>query len=185
LARALEPRSPEREIEAKLDPPVESEVDRRVEELEREIEILRAEVNTARQVGGQYFALIEGIIEEREVWKRMWRSDASGHLTAQAMLEDTLVTGRQMFNRVITELNERRKSDGLPPLDWRLEPMAPPVGVAAETKARIAAQEAAAPPGVDGVAERDRIAGVVVAAQGERVSVLQAAPETLREAGDG
>jgi hypothetical protein len=166
LARALEPKPPAESGPPPFDSPrsrdeeldqAEAEAAARAAADEDQKELAR-DRDTWKRKAEEYFKLIEGVIAEREIWKKMWFDDSGGHQQAQAVLEEMIVKGRQFYQRALAELNAMRKAKGLEPLNWNLETAGAPEGTAAATAKRNAELAASAPAGIDALAERDRIA---------------------------
>jgi len=151
------PRSRDGEVDARAEVPGLGSYS--ADELQKLYEELLHDRNTWRRKALEYHGLIEGILRERDQWKEMWFKDSAGHQQAQGVLEVALTSGRQLFRRLLTELNALRKEKGLQPIQSlkSMDAEALPAGIAAATKATNAEIEKAAPPGIDGIAERDRI----------------------------
>jgi hypothetical protein len=131
-----------------------------LERAANELKALRAELETQRRISQEYFALIESIEKERNVWSEMWKDQAYAHVEAQAMLERALKAARTVAAQAIQLANKYREDKGEPPLTQAIleEASAPPVGVSATYKARVDASVASVGAQVDAVAARDEIA---------------------------
>ena len=140
-----------------LDPPQQ---DPEVDRLLARVAALEAELAVSQHKNGDYFALIERILAQRDVWKDMFNEHSREHLAGQTLLEVKLNETRQMLGNALRMLNRYRADKKEPPVDgpMALEPDAPPIGTAEAFAKKMAALLAAAPGDVDGVKERDRIA---------------------------
>jgi hypothetical protein len=103
----------------------------------------------------EYYKLIEGILGERDQWKKMWFDDSAGHLQAQALLDQALEAGRKLLLSMLQRLNELRVEHGLRPLGLDLKEMDAAAKIVDGTKARIAQQTKDAPKDVDWAAKAD------------------------------
>jgi hypothetical protein len=97
----------------------------------------------------EYYKLIEGILGERDQWKKMWFDDSAGHLQAQAMLDQALEAGRKLLLAMLQRLNEIRVEHGLRPLGLDLKEMDAAGKIVDATRARVAQQTKDAPKDVD------------------------------------
>lgn len=118
------------------------------------------ELSASRRRCEEYFAIIETIEKERNDWIKMWRTQASEHLTAQAMLERDLAATRQTAARAIMMLNKRLVADGNQPIDKPagLEPYdGEPVGLAESYATRMLALRDELGSPIDAKAARDDV----------------------------
>jgi predicted RNase H-like nuclease (RuvC/YqgF family) len=104
----------------------------------------------------EYYRMIEGIIGERDQWKKMWFDDSAGHLEAQAYLDAAIEAARKMFLQLLQQLNELRKEKGLGPVGVDLKDTK---AIVDGTRKRIERQHNAAPNDTDWVAKREEVAG--------------------------
>jgi hypothetical protein len=107
----------------------------------------------------EYYRIIEGILGERDQWKKMWFDDSAGHLQAQAMLDQALEAGRKLLLTMLQRLNELRVEHGLRPLGLDLKEMEAASKIVDGTRARIAQQTKDAPKDVDWAAKAEAAKG--------------------------
>jgi hypothetical protein len=103
----------------------------------------------------EYYRIIEGILGERDQWKKMWFDDSAGHLQAQAMLDQALEAGRKLLLAMLQRLNELRVEHGLRPLGLDLKEMDAAGKIVDGTRARIDQQTRDAPKDVDWAAKAE------------------------------
>lgn len=129
---------------------------------EDEVTLLRRQLSELRLVVMQ-------LQNERNVWKKMQRVQASEHLTAQAMLETQLANTRQVAQRAIVMLNATLKKHAEDPENVKLvegpDDLTPydgePVGIAQEYAENLLKLRAdLAGEDTDAAAELDRIAAL-------------------------
>lgn len=139
---------------------VESELRLMLERAGERMKELAAERDNQRRISQEYFAVIESIEKERNVWSEMWKDQAYSHVEAQSMLEKALKNARSVAAQAINLANKLRAEKGEPPLTPAIldAECAPPVGAAEAYKQRMDEAVAAVPPQIDGVAARDEIA---------------------------
>jgi hypothetical protein len=127
-----------------------------------ELEELEGKLETAERKNREYFALIESVIAQRDLRWKMFLEQSSGHQHAQAIYESTLIRERQILFKAVTELNKMRKVAGLPTVERPEDlaaPDAPPIGLAKAFAENVEGMKKEAGVDIDGIAERDRIAG--------------------------
>lgn len=110
----------------------------------------------------EYFKLIEHICAQRDHRWRMFLEQSTGHLHAQAMLEKSLTFTRQLLAKAVLQLNSLRREIRLPEVnspEALLGLDAPPIGTAARFEQAIEKVKQDMDEPIDGLAERDRIAG--------------------------
>jgi len=128
---------------------------------ETEVERLRRQVY-------EYFGIIERIEKERDGLWRMYRTQVSEHLNAQALLERHIMNTRRQLGRAVIMLNKMRAERDLEPIRKPddLEPYeGEPVGAAQEYAENmiklcngfVDALDAARPKMVDGKKEREDV----------------------------
>jgi hypothetical protein len=108
----------------------------------------------------EYFDVIVRIEHERNGWIDMYRTQVSEHLTAQGMLEKSLVSARQMAARAVKMLNKMREDAGLEAITAETGLKAydgEPVGIAEKYAARMKELHSSMPAVIDGEAERQKI----------------------------
>jgi hypothetical protein len=108
----------------------------------------------------EYHSMIEGIIGERDQWKKMWFDDSSGHLEAQAMLDGALETGRKLVLILLQHLNAIRKEHGLPPVTADLQGIEGAEKILEASKKRVLAQQETAPSDTDWAARAKAVQDV-------------------------
>lgn len=89
----------------------------------------------------EYFALIQKMEAQREEWKSLYQRDSQGHQSAQAVLQEHIVTLRTQVVGLIQMINAHRKEKGEQPIDLSklvLDLHAYPVGIAEATAERNA-----------------------------------------------
>jgi hypothetical protein len=105
----------------------------------------------------EYYRIIEGILGERDQWKKMWFDDSAGHLQAQALLDQALEAGRKLLLTMLQRFNELRVEHDLRPLGLDLKEMEAAKKIVEGTRARIEQQTADAPPDIDWAAKTEAI----------------------------
>lgn len=124
----------------------------------------------------EYFALIQKMEAQREEWKSLYQRDSQGHQSAQAVLQEHIVTLRTQVVGLIQMLNGHRREKGEQPIDLSklvLDLHAYPVGIAEATAERNAHDLASVAPQTGAAAALAAIheavpvpAGVVLAESG-------------------
>jgi hypothetical protein len=100
----------------------------------------------------EYFALIRKMEAQREEWKSLYQRDSQGHQSAQAVLQEHIVTLRTQVVGLISMINAHRKEKNEPPFDLSklvLDLHAFPVGIAQATAERNAHDLASVAPQTD------------------------------------
>jgi hypothetical protein len=157
LADALEPEQVRRERKtAKQDREWVGKVEKEFRELRatheevlRGAEALMHDRDEWKRKADEYHGLIQGIIGERDQWKKMWFDDSSGHLEAQAMLDGALETGRKLVLVLLQHLNKMRKEAGLDPVSADLKGIEGAEKILETSKKRVLQQHESAPPDTD------------------------------------
>lgn len=115
------------------------------------LEILRAEVKDLyvdrdryRHKADKLFALVEGVLAERDTYQNMFKIHTSEHLNAQHLLESALTRTRDMLVKTIKIVNGYRDRDGQPRLESPadIDAASAPVGVAKAFAEKMKALEA-------------------------------------------
>ena len=115
---------------------------------------LRRQLDFETRRSAEYFSLIERLEAQRDERWTMFLQQASEHCNAQFMLEDSLIFARDLFNSMLAQLNALREKQGLEPIRRALDLADPPVGTAAEYKARVTALREQADAIIDARKER-------------------------------
>jgi len=80
-----------------------TKLNRRIEELESRCK--------------RFFDIIASIENERNRWQKMFHDEASGHLKAQYVYEQSLITERGMLAEAVEIINKYRKKNNEPPME--------------------------------------------------------------------
>jgi hypothetical protein len=131
----------------------------RMEEAERIVERLEAELAKAVRIKGEYFGLIEKMEHQRDEWRELYHRQSSAHHNAQVMLEGYLTQTREWLKKAILIINQVRKEQNEPLIQkpGDLDATAPPIGTAAEYKRAMDVLTAGAEPLLDAKLERDKL----------------------------
>jgi hypothetical protein len=146
--------------EAVWSPPATSEeqaIRDKLAELESVLKGLEAQAAFYKRRSEEYFKLFVSIEAQRDEWKMMYMRDGAAHQQAQAILENTIEGARTAIRRCIDVVNLYRERAGEPKVAHVGEIKDPPIGIAAETKERLAAEQAAVPTQIDAKTEQERI----------------------------
>lgn len=131
----------------------------RVEEAERVVQRVEAELAKAVRIKGEYFGLIERMERQRDEWRELYHTQSRTHHNAQVLLEGYLTQAREWLQKAILIINQYRKEANQPLIQkpGDIEASAPPIGTATEYEATINALTAAAEPLIDAKAARTEI----------------------------
>lgn len=135
------------------------------EELRREIEVLRRQLDEAVRKRNRFFQLVESALAQRDEWRRLHEDHVAARAAGLEMFEREVVYLRQLLGRAIHVINEMRSEKQEPPIELPkgLLPLdGPPVGTCEaywERQKRLTAELRAGMTSVlDMLAERDKIA---------------------------
>lgn len=116
-------------------------------------------LETERRKSRELFEVIESVLKERDQWKDMWFQHGREHLAAQNQMESAIEQLRTWLHSSLTTLNKYREDKGQGPVNFGIDPKAPPIGTAAVFEESLKKAEAEAPVGIDAIHLRDAIVG--------------------------
>lgn len=128
-----------------------------LEQLRRENAELRRQIAFETSRSAEYFHLIERLEAQRNERWEMFLEQASQHANAQAMLEEQILMLRELFANCVQQLNAFREKNGLEPLKKPADLADPPIGTAADFRARMNALRDKAAALIEARKEREEI----------------------------
>jgi len=127
-----------------------------------DLESLATTLKLEKQKSVQYFDLIERVIAQRDERWEMFLTHSTEHQYAQAALEETIIGLRQMLANAVKELNQYREKAGVTTITRPIDLLGVPIGTADEFSRHMKKLKESASATIDGKAERDRIAALLL-----------------------
>jgi hypothetical protein len=89
------------------------------ESLEQGLNEIEQEMARLRRIALENHALIEEVLKQRDFWSERWKLHGVQHSNAQGqMLEQIEALDTAIARRLLPQLNEYRKKDGLEPMSY-------------------------------------------------------------------
>jgi hypothetical protein len=128
-----------------------------IEKLRLENQELRRQLVFETSRSAEYFHLIERLEAQRNERWEMFLEQSGQHANAQAMLEDQILLLREILRNCVQQLNAFREEKGLEIVKKPADLADPPIGTAAEYRARMNALREVAAAIIEARKERESI----------------------------